>query len=169
MENIFVYNLKFGEDGRDEERGCQRFGFKHNFGAAYVDLYRLRIRLSARLEKVKTGMLEVVIAALGRPKGLVFVGDWLLGSSLESAALSGRLLPIILQIIYEVVEFVLRSLLLAYQQVFCHSKDMILGNSWVQMEKEEYLGKSWLGRKNEIQNDTSSTTDIWSCCSIHYC
>ncbi|GAY62461.1 hypothetical protein CUMW_217970 [Citrus unshiu] len=100
MENIFVYNLKFGEDGRDEERGCQRFGFK---------------------------------------------------------------------IIYEVVEFVLRSLLLAYQQVFCHSKDMILGNSWVQMEKEEYLGKSWLGRKNEIQNDTSSTTDIWSCCSIHYC
>ena len=26
----------------------------------------------------------------------------------------------------------------------------------------------WLGRKNGNQNDRSSTTDIWSCCSILY-
>ena len=30
-------------------------------------------------------------------------------------------------------------------------------------------GESWLGRKNRNQNDMSSTSDIWSCCSFHCC
>ncbi|KAH9659269.1 hypothetical protein KPL70_023791 [Citrus sinensis] len=60
---------------------------------------------TATTEKVKTGMLEGVEAALSRPKGSLqkpiysrvqlwagTCGDWLLGSSVESAALSGMAL-----------------------------------------------------------------------------